>query len=434
MKNLKFFINQFDRLFPITRSITGDGYRKSIKIIQENIPLKIFKFKSGVKIFDWRVPKEWVIKDAFISVKNKKIVDFNKNNLHVVNYSSPINKNLNYKKLVKKIHYIKKTPNAIPYVTSYYKKDWGFCISYNKFKKIDKKAKFKAVIQSKFKNGNLEIGLAKLKGKSNKIFLISTYLCHPSMANNELSGPIVLQNLYNKIKKWKNRNLTYYFLINPETIGSIAFIKKFKNQLNKQLHSGVVLTCLGGPKKTISYKVSKNLVSPLDKIISYYSKRKNIKIRNFDPMDGSDERQYCSGNLNYPIGQFARTIYGKYKEYHTSADNKKFINFKNVIQSSNDIEKILKINDATKMICRNIPECELQLGKRGLYPNKNFHHSKKYKKLFFNINTKIMMAILSYADGKHNIYDIHFKTSEKVKDIKKVMNILIKKKLIYLSI
>jgi aminopeptidase-like protein len=225
--------NIFDYLFPICRSISGKGYLKSINYIKKFIPLKIQKFNSGKKVFDWKIPDEWNINDGYIKFKNKKILDFKKNNLHVVNYSAPINKKINLIELKKNIFYIKKYPKLIPYVTSYYNKKWGFCLSYERYKKLSK-GTYNVCIDSSFKKGNIQNGLAILKGKSKKICLISSYLCHPSMANNELSGPLSLLLIYNKIKNWKNRNLTYYFLINPETIGSIAFLSKYEKELKKK--------------------------------------------------------------------------------------------------------------------------------------------------------------------------------------------------------
>jgi aminopeptidase-like protein len=434
MINKKKINKIFDYLFPMCRSISGKGYRDSMEYIKRFIPLKIYKFKSGKKVFDWEIPKEWNITEGYIKFKNKKILDFRENNLHVVNYSAPINKTIDLIDLKKNIFYIKKYPKLIPYVTSYYKKKWGFCLSYEKYKKL-KKGKYDIQINSFFKEGYIQNGLTILKGKSKKICLISSYLCHPSMANNELSGPLTLLLIYNKIKKWKNRNLTYYFLINPETIGAVAFLSKYEKKLKKNLHSGIVLTCLGGPKKKLSYKLSRSNSSPLDKIMNHYNNRGMIEIRKFDPADGSDERQYCSGKMNLPVGQISRTVYGTYKEYHTSGDNKKFMNINKIIQSSKIIEKLLQDNDNTKMIHRFEENCELQLGKRNLYPNLSFAHSLNNNEMNLNAEEfKIMINILSYADGKHNIFDIEKITKSKVSKIEKIINFLIKKKLIYLKI
>ena len=424
----------FDELFPICRSITGKGYRDSVKILSRFIDFKIYKFKSGKKVYDWEIPKEWSIKNAYILNKNKqKILDFKKNNLHVVNYSHAISKNITKKKLFRKFHSIKKYPNLIPYVTSYYKKNWGFCLKYKDLKKFKEDSYF-VKIDSSFSIGNVEYGLKILKGTSKKIILLSSYLCHPSMANNELSGPLVLLGLYEKIKKMRNRKYTYYFLINPETIGSICFINKNEKILKKNLLAGLVLTCLGGPKKNLSYKMSRKGNSRFDKIFNYLAKfDKSFEIRNFDPTEGSDERQYCSGKLNLPVGQIARTVYGRYKEYHTSGDNKNFMKISNIKNSVEKIFKVLKLNEDLKEIERTSEKCEIQLGKRNLYPNLASFKTRKQsndKKIDNRKQLITIQNILSYADGNHFLIDISTKLNIKLRYVEKINRILIKKKII----
>ena len=424
----------FDELFPICRSITGKGYRDSVKILSRFIDFKIYKFKSGKKVYDWEIPKEWSIKNAYILNKNKqKILDFKKNNLHVVNYSHAISKNITKKKLFRKFHSIKKYPNLIPYVTSYYKKNWGFCLKHKDLKKFKEDSYF-VKIDSSFSIGNVEYGLKILKGTSKKIILLSSYMCHPSMANNELSGPLVLLGLYEKIKKMKNRKYTYYFLINPETIGSICFINKNEKILKKNLLAGLVLTCLGGPRKNLSYKMSRKGNSRFDKIFNYLAKfDKSFEIRNFDPTEGSDERQYCSGKLNLPVGQIARTVYGRYKEYHTSGDNKNFMKISSIKNSVEKIFKVIKLNEDLKKIERTSEKCEIQLGKRNLYPNLASFKTRKQsndKKIDNRKQLITIQNILSYADGNHFLIDISTKLNIKLRYVEKINRILIKKKLI----
>tara|TARA_B100000989_G_scaffold164030_1_gene122556 strand:- start:20893 stop:22200 length:1308 start_codon:yes stop_codon:yes gene_type:complete len=429
----KFKLNKlFDDLFPICRSITGNGYSRSLDILRKYINFKIIKYRSGKKVFDWVVPKEWNITDAYVIKNKKKIIDFKKNNLHILNFSKPVNNVVSLKKLQKHLYSLKKYPNLIPYATSYYQKNWGFCIKDSQRKKL-KKGKYKVVIKSNFKKGYLRNGLAKLSGKTDKIFLISSYLCHPSMANNELSGPLVLTGLFNKIKNWKSRNLNYYFLINPETIGSICFINSHKEILNKKLESGLVLTCLGGPKKKISFKKSRISNSKIDKLFEYFSKKKKVNIRDFDPTDGSDERQYCSAENNYPIGQISRTVYGEYYQYHTSGDNKKFMNISKIEASINQIEEILKIYEMVFPLKRFEGNCELQLGKRGLYPNINSIYTRKKSDdntLDNKLQLNILNFILSYADGNNDIIDLANVSGYKIEDICKVLKICLKKNLI----
>ena len=224
--------NLFNQLFPILRSITGAGYIKSLNILSKYIKFKKLRYPSGKKVFDWTVPKEWVIKDAYVKVDGKKIINFKKNNLHIVNYSAPVNKTMSLKELNRHLYSLKKRPNIIPYVTSYYKKNFGFCVEHQKRKKLKDK-NYQVVIDSKFINGNVVNGISEIKGKTKKTILISSYLCHPSMANNELSGPLTMVGLYDKIKKWKNRQFNYLFLINPETIGSVCFLSNHKEFLKK---------------------------------------------------------------------------------------------------------------------------------------------------------------------------------------------------------
>ena len=422
----------FDELFPILRSITGKGYIKSLNILSRYIKIKKLKYPSGKKVFDWTVPKEWVINDAYVKVDGKKIIDFKNNNLHVVNYSSPVNKTMRLSQLNKHLYSIKKDPKIIPYVTSYYKKNFGFCIEHQKRQKL-KNLDYQVVVDSKFVNGNIVNGISEIKGNTKKTILISTYLCHPSMANNELSGPLTLVGLYNKIKKWKNRQYNYLFLINPETIGSICFLSSHKEFLKKNLDSGLVLTCLGGPKKKLSYKKSRIGTSSLDKIFTNLSNNGRVLLREFTPLSGSDERQYCASELNLPVGQVARTVYGSNNSYHTSGDNKKFMKISQVMKSITEIEKILKINDGLYPLKRYMPYCELQLGKRGLYPNINASETRNFSSdnaVTGRKQLNILLYILSYADGKNNIVDISSKSGFGLDEVQKVLNLCIKNKLI----
>tara|TARA_X000000950_G_scaffold279848_1_gene373297 strand:+ start:42 stop:1325 length:1284 start_codon:yes stop_codon:yes gene_type:complete len=390
----------FDELFPINRSILGPGYIKSLNIVKRYINFSLLKYKSGKRIFDWVVPKEWHIVDAYINYKNRKIIDMKKNNLHVVNYSEKVDKLLNLKKLNEHLYSLPKQPKHIPYVTSYYKERWGFCLPHEKRKKL-KKGIYHCFINSKFSNGYLVNGLSTLKGKSNKINLISTYLCHPSLANNELSGPLVMIGLFNRIKQWKSRNFTYMFLVNPETIGSLCFLYSHGKKLIKHLNSGLILTCLGGSEKKLSYKLSKNCNSTLDKLFLYLNKSKKIKIRKFSPSSGSDERQYNSPGFNLPVGNICRSVYGEYPQYHNSSDNKKFMDINKIYETINSLDNFLKINDKLLPLKRAIPFGEVMLSKRNLYDNLNFTGKSSKKN-----NKEIIQNILCYADGKKNILDI----------------------------
>ena len=251
IKKIKFDMYKWcQNLFPICRSITGDGIQKTMKYFEKlNPSLKRIKFKSGSKVFDWTVPPEWSINNAYIKHSSgKKFADFKKNNLHLVNLSIPINKYIKKKDLIKKIHTLKNFKNAIPYVTSYYKRDWGFCLSYNEKKKLPD-GNYKILIDSEIKKGNLHLSHAILKGKKKNEIFFSSYVCHPSMANNELSGPVVLNALLKYIKtNYKKTKYTYRFVLLPETIGSIAYLSRYKNILKKRVMMGFNLSCLGDNK------------------------------------------------------------------------------------------------------------------------------------------------------------------------------------------
>ena len=424
----KFYNLGKKELFPICRSLTGLGVRKTLKIIKKEFPdLKIKNVKSGLKVFDWTVPPEWNVINAYVIDKNGfKIIDFKKNNLHLVGYSTPIKQTLKKKDLFKNFHFLKKQPQAIPYITSYYKKRWGFCITYDEFKKFDKKYvsedEFKVVIDSSFKkDGNLNYGELILKGKSNQEILISTYICHPSMANNELSGPIVAMGLINYFNK-KKLNKTLRFIFIPETIGSISYLSKNLDYLKKNVIGGFNLSCIGDNRQH-SCMFSKYKNSPSDEaIIDSYKKLKinNYKIYSFLER-GSDERQYNSPGIDLRISSVFRTKYGEYPEYHTSLDNFNLVTLKGVTGGF----KVVKT--AIEIMLKNIyPKykimCEPQMGRRGLYPTLS---TKSEKEL-----TRGYMSFLQYADGYNSFKKIGNLINLDYKKIKKIYLILKNKKII----
>ncbi len=421
----------FDELYPINRSILGEGYRKSLKILQNHIPFKIIRFKSGEKVFDWNIPPEWIIRDAYIeSPEGNRIIDFKENNLHVIGYSTAIEKNLKLGELKKHLYTQKNLENAIPYITSYYKKNWGFSIAYKHYKKL-KSGNYNVLIDSEHKKGTLEVGEKVLKGRCKNEILISSYLCHPSMANNELSGPLVMINLYNKIKAIKNRLFTYRFIVNPETIGSIAYISKKEKELKKNVIGGIVLTCLGGPSKKLSYKLSKNSNSIIDRL---FKRVNDIRIREFTPFGGSDERQYNSLGVNIKIGQIARTVYEEYPEYHTSLDDKNFMNIDRIIESSTQIIRLIKDLENESFYINLKPQCEPQLGKRNLYPNINSKLTREEKSndsltdgREFN---RFSMILLNYSDGTYSLQELSIKFNVDMKTAINVAKVLEQNKLL----
>ena len=406
------------KLFPITRSITGNGILKSLKILQKHEKkIKIIKIKSGSKVFDWKVPNEWNFKNAYISYNGKKIIDTKNSNLHVVNFSQSINKKIKFLELKKKLFFLKKNPKAIPYKTTYYKKDWGFCLSYDQYNKIKNfKGNFDVRINTKFTKGFLRYGEFYKKGKTNKEVIFSTYLCHPSMANNELSGPLVCLNLIKFVNSLDNK-YSYRVLFLPETIGSISFIKKNLHNLKRTVLCGFIVTCVGDKGK-FSYIPSRYGNTYADKIVK--ENLNNFKKYTF--LDrGSDERQFCSPLVNLPFCSVTRSKYREYPEYHTSSDNLSFLSFKALKESFVFYKKCInKIESETVPVGKFF--CEPFLQKRNLY-NKN-------KNLWIPKLSKQIIDYLSYADGTNNLKHISKILNLKINLINKITKILIKQKII----
>ena len=415
-------------LFPICRSITGKGTLKTLKLIKKEFKdLKIKKIKSGEKVFDWVIPPEWNIKEAYIVDKNGvKIVDFKNNNLHIIGYSIKVNRIIKKKDLIKNLFYLKAQPEAIPYITSYYKKRWGFCLTYNQFKEINIKYSdedsFKVVINSNLNNnGSLNYGELIIKGKSRKEILISTYICHPSMANNELSGPIVSMSLINYfIGKKLNKTLRFIFI--PETIGSIAYLSRNLKYLKRYVIGGYNLSCIGDERKH-SCMLSKNENSPSDEALLLSYKKMNIRNYKIYPFlnRGSDERQYNSPGIDLGITSIFRSKYTEYPEYHTSLDNFDVVTLKGLTGGYNLAKNSIKIiQNNTYPISKIL--CEPQMGKRGLYPTLSVKSKRK--------ETKKFMDFLQYSDGFNSLNKISKLINLDIKSTKKIYKVLSKNNLL----
>ncbi|MFX3654421.1 DUF4910 domain-containing protein [Campylobacter sp. LH-2024] len=386
-------------LFPICRSITGQGFRDSLYILDNALGggnLQIHSIKSGTKVFDWIVPPEWYIKDAYIITPNgEKICDFKKHNLHVVNYSEGIDKEIELDELQNHLYSLEEEPDAIPYVTSYYKKRWGFCITHNERKKL-KQGKYRVFIDAKHdENGVLNYAdfiIPSTKNSKEEI-LISTYLCHPSMANNELSGPIVAIYLAKWLLNLKERKYNYRFVIVPETIGSIVYLSKHLKHLQKYLKSGFALTCLGDDNAySLIHTPKENSLS--DKVALHTLKNKeNFKEYSF-LYRGSDERQYNAPLVNLGIVSICRTKHGDYSEYHTSKDDLSFISPKGLMGGLKAMQEII-LNLEINEIYENTIFCEPNLGKRGLYHTLSTAN-----------DIPLACNFLAYCDGKNDIIDI----------------------------
>lgn len=384
-------------LFPICRSITGNGVRQSLEIIKKKLPIEVHEVPSGTKVFDWEVPKEWNIRGAYIkNSKGDKILDFTNSNLHVLNYSTPIHKKLSLEELRPHLFYLPEHPDWIPYRTSYYKEDWGFCMSYNQFQNL-KEDTYEVYVDSTLAPGHLTYGEYFIKGQTDDEILISAHVCHPSLANDNLSGISVAVFLANHIRQ-SNPRYSYRFLFIPGTIGAITWLALNESKTSKIRH-GLVVSLLGD-SGNFTYKKSRRDNSEIDQIAEYVlkSKNKDNRIINFIPY-GYDERQYCSPGFNLAVGCLSRTTYGQYIQYHTSADNLDFITAGSLQESLQLTMEIMQGLEVNKKFMNLSPKCEPQLGKRGLYNLKGGNNDAKDFQL-------ALLWTLNLSDGQHSIVDI----------------------------
>ena len=407
-------------LFPFCRSLTGEGNRKTLQYIKQiNNNFKIKSFKSGKKVFDWTVPQEWKIDDSFIQdSKGKKLAEFKKNNLHVLNYSAAINKNISFKELKNNIFTNKKKPNSIPYVTSYYKKKWGFSLEYKILKKLKTNEKYLAFIKSKHFNGKMDYAELTIRGKSKKTILICSYICHPSMANNELSGPLVVAALSKLLKPSK---YTVKLLLIPETIGAIAYINKHILSLKNNLIAGFNLSCVGdkGPFSLIS-SINENTYA--DKIANRVLKKQGY-FKKFSFTDrGSNERQFGCQNLDLPFVTICKTRFGDYKEYHTSDDNLKIINEKNLRKSTKCILQIIQEIQKNRIYTKQVL-CEPFLTKYKLI------HLIGGPKVKNEIENQIQ-NIIAYVGKDYDVQELSEKLKINKKRLNFILNLIKKKKIV----
>ena len=421
MKNVNCFKIIKD-LFPLNRSLTGKPNLKTLKYLKKIVPkLKIKKFNSGEKYFDWKIPLEWNVKEAYIEdLCGKKVVDFKKNNLHLVGYSKPVNKVLKRKDLFKHLHTFKRSKKLIPYVTSYYKRYWGFCLSHDQKTKL-KEPKYRVFINSSFKKGKMVYGEYYHRGKSEKEVLFSTYICHPSMANNELSGISVAINLAKWISK-KKTSLSYRFIFVPETIGTIAYIKKNLSTLKKNTLAGYVVTCVGDKGK-FSYMPSREGLTIADRVVKYVFKNEKINLKEYSFSErGSQEKHFCSPLVDLPVASVMRSKYGTYNEYHSSGDNLNFVSDKKLSESLNIYKKICTFFEKNKIFISS-HYCEPMFSKRKIYPTLSFggDASKKIKDI---------RNILMFSDGKRFLFEVSKIVKVNYKKCKLIVKYLKKTKLL----
>ena len=387
-----------NNLFSINRSLTGDGVRQTLQFLQDLIPeMKINEVASGTQAFDWIIPKEWNVAEAYIAdLAGNRIIDFNNNNLHLMGYSTPINDIFTRDQLEAHLYSLEDQPGAIPYVTSYYEENWGFCLTHNQRQKLGD-GPFRVIIDSKLTLGSMTYGEIFLPGQTNEEILLSTYICHPSMANNELSGPAVAVALARWLKSLPIRKYSYRIVFLPETIGSIYYISQHLDSLKLRVKAGWVLTCIGDDGN-YSYVPSRQGNTLTDKISRKVLQSRGFDYREYSFLDrGSDERQYCFPGVDLPVGSLMRSKYGEYPEYHTSLDDLDLVSPTGLQGGFEVVREAITTLETTKYWKINTI-CEPQLGKRGLYPNTS---SKKSGQSVHN-----QMNVITYLDGLHDVEEI----------------------------
>ncbi len=356
------------KIFPICRSITGDGVRQTLDIINDITELEIQEFPSGKSVFDWTIPDEWNIRDAYISDQDgNRLIDFNHNGLHVVSYSQPVNAEMSFQELEPHLHSLPEMPDAIPYRTSYYNADWGFCVSQKQYDSLDQSARYHVVIDSTLVPGFLTLAEKKIPGRSGKEYLFSTYCCHPWMANDNQSGMVLTTYLAAYVEQLENRNHSYRFLWLPETIGAITYLAENTEEM-QSIDGGFVVSCCGGEGR-LSYKETYLGNHLIDKAVqlAFRDQGKEPWLRPFVP-DGSDERQYSSPGFRIPVGTISKDKYYDYDFYHTSLDNLDFVTGESLYETFTVYKNVINILEKNRILRTLNPYCEPQLGKRDLYP------------------------------------------------------------------
>jgi aminopeptidase-like protein len=383
-------------LYPICRSITGDGIRQTLAAVEKRIPLQISEVPTGTTVFDWSIPKEWNIRDAYIKdACGKRVVDFRDNNLHVLNYSVPVHAKMCLRELRPHLFTLPEHPDWIPYRTSYYKENWGFCLSQNQLETLEDN-EYEVCIDSTLADGHLTYGECYLPGTSPDEVLVSCHICHPSLANDNLSGLAVATALAELLSKQRLR-YSYRFVFIPGTIGAIAWLARNCEHVARIRH-GLVLTGIGNDSG-FHYKRSRQGNAEIDLVVAHVLRHHNqsSEILDFSPY-GYDERQYCSPGFNLPVGCLMRSVWGTFPEYHTSADNLEFVKPAQLAQSLRVCASVLDILENNRRYRNLNPFCEPQLGKRNLY------RSTGGEAVGVEINARLW--VLNLSDGEHSLLDI----------------------------
>ncbi|MEO8097253.1 MAG: DUF4910 domain-containing protein [Acidobacteriota bacterium] len=386
-------------LFPIHRSLMGEGNRTTLRYLKGLLPdLELFEVSSGTKVFDWRIPDEWTIRDAYVCQegKTRRLIDLRKSNLHVVGYSTPVDAVMSLEELQPHLYSLPEMPDAIPYVTSYYQPQWGFCLTHAERAQLTP-GNYRVVIDSSLAPGSLSYAELILPGQEDNEVLLSTYVCHPSMANNELSGPVVTTALARWLATIKNRRFTYRIVFAPETLGAITYLHRNLSQMKAKTVAGFVVTCVGDDR---AYSVVHSRMGDTlaDRVATHVMKRHAPDYQDYSYLHrGSDERQYCSPGVDLPVVSILRSLYGSYPEYHTSKDNLDLISPRGLHGAFEALRKCIVGIEGNYRYQVN-HTCEPQLGRRGFYPTTHTPQTQAA--------VQDMMNVLAYADGEHDVFQI----------------------------
>jgi len=384
-------------LYPICRSITGNGFRQTMRRIQESIPISIQEIPSGTDVFDWTIPKEWNIQDAYVKgPSGKKVIDFQQHNLHIMQYSVPVRLKMPLQELKHHLYSLPDHPEWIPYRTSYYKENWGFCLSQKQLDSLEE-GEYEVVIDASLEDGHLTYGEYRIQGESDEEVLLSCHCCHPSLCNDNLSG-IALTSRLAEILRGLSLRYSYRFLFIPGAIGSITWLSK-NEEVASRIKHGLVVTGVGD-LGIFHYKKSRRGDAEIDRVVQYVLKHsgKSYHVRDFSPY-GYDERQYCSPGFNLPVGSLTKSQHGSYPQYHTSADNLEFVSAEALAESFRVYLEVIHTLEGNRYYINLNPKCEVRLGKRGLYRTVGGELDQP-------LNELATLWVLNLSDGGYSLLDI----------------------------
>jgi aminopeptidase-like protein len=388
-------------LYPICRSITGDGVRQSLRILQNHIPLMIHEVPTGTPVFDWTVPKEWNIRDAYVkNCRGEKVIDFHQSSLHILNYSQPIARRMALAELKEHLYSLPDQPHAIPYRTAYYRESWGFCLAHETLLSLEE-GEYEVFIDATLADGHLTYGELIVPGECKETVLLSCHCCHPSLCNDNLSGMVLSTYLAKALieqQALRPQRYTYRFLFIPGTIGSITWLAQHEEEVDRIKH-GLVLACVGD-EGIFHYKRSRQGNAAIDRAVVHCLAHRDepYEVMDFSPY-GYDERQYCSPAFNLPVGSLTRTPHGRFPQYHTSDDNPAFVTAAALGASLDMYLAVLDLLEQNRTYYNLSPKGEPQLGRRGLYSAFGGKKDTRASEL-------AMLWVLNFSDGQHSLLDI----------------------------